>query len=78
MNITSEIMNYILQNIEVENKSKAVLYYLIERNILAHFEGNEIDNENIKIVAGERLTIYNLGKKYFLKIEQMNRISLID
>lgn len=71
-------MNYVLQNIEVENKSKAVLYYLIERNILAHFEGNEIDNENIKIVAGERLTIYNLGKKYFLKIEQMNRISLID
>lgn len=78
MNITAEIMNYVLQNIEVENKSKAVLYYLIERNILAHFEGNEIDNENIKIVAGERLTIYNLGKKYFLKIEQMNRISLID
>ncbi len=78
MNITSEIMNYILQNIEVENKSKAVLYYLIERNILIHLNIKEIESENIKIVVGERLTIYNLGKKYFLKIEQMNRISLID
>ncbi len=71
-------MNYILQNIEVENKSKAVLYYLIERNILMHLNIKEIESENIKIVVGERLTIYNLGKKYFLKIEQMNRISLID
>lgn len=71
-------MNYILQNIEVENKSKAVLYYLIERNILMHLNIKEIEGENIKIVVGERLTIYNLGKTYFLKIEQMNRISLID
>lgn len=71
-------MNYILQNIEVENKSKAVLYYLIERNILMHLNIKEIESENIKIVVGERLTIYNLGKTYFLKIEQMNRISLID